>query len=353
MRKCSIVLSFVVASVLVGGCSRLGIGRRTSVPGFELMWTNRVDPRAMPGMENKEDGITVECVEFSLDGKLVAAGNGQGEINIYSTADGSKVRELVYTTNPHTAFSTSFKGMEVECLYFSADGKLLAAGGNEQGIKVFRLDDGTVVQTFEADGAEVDGMAMSPDGKYFAHASRQSVTVRRLSDWKEVHHVPHKGGSAVNSVDFTQDGRHMISAGQYERVMVTHTPDWQEVRTCLVEPKSSIKSTRFSPDGKYIAAGFGPAKQIVVFRFDDASVVKQIPMPCYIEAVAWTSDGAYLLAGGRDEGLLHVFSTDDWTEIAAIPGQDNASIEYIDTFKDLVAVGGEDGHIRLFRINAG
>ncbi len=320
-------------------------------PAFELLWTVKADPRAKPGMPNKEDGITVECVEFSADGKLIAAGNGQGEVKVYNTSDGAPVRTLVYTTDPHRDFSTSFKGMEVECVAFSADGRLLAAGGNEQGIKVFRLADGQVVQTFEADGAEVDGMAMSPDGRYFAHASHRSVTVRRISDWRQVHRPIHKAGSAINSIDFTSDMKYMISAGQYERVILTRIADWKDIRTYMVEPRSSIKSTRFSPDGKLIAAGFSGAKQVVVFRFEDASVVKQIPMPCYIEAVAWTTDGRYLLAGGRDKGLLHVFSTSDWAKVTTISAQDNASIEYIDTFADLVAVGGEDGHVRLFRIS--
>ncbi len=342
--KSTISIALVAIVMLASSSSALE-------PAFELLWTLKADPRAKPGMANKEDGITVECVEFSPDGKLIATGNGQGQVRVYNTADGSPVRTLVYTTDPHRDFSTGFKGMEVECVAFSADGRLLAAGGNEQGIKVFRLEDGEVVQTFEADGAEVDGMAMSPDGKYFAHASHRSVTVRRISDWRQVHRPVHKEGSAINSIDFTSDMRYMISAGQYERVILTRISDWSEIRTYMTEPRSSIKSVRFSPDGRLIAAGFGGAKQVVVFHFDDASVAKQIPMPCYIEAVAWTTDGRYLLAGGRDEGLLHVFSSADWAELTAVPAQDNASVEYIDTFGDLVVVGGEDGHIRLFRVS--
>jgi WD40 repeat protein len=227
---------------------------------------------------------------------------------------------------------------------------MLAAGGNEQGVKIFRLGDGKIVRSFDAEGAEVDGMAMSPDGKYFAYASRQAVTVRRTRNWRQVHRIPHKEGGAINSIDFTCDAKYMISAGQYERVIVTSVPDFEEIRTCIVQPRSSIKSTRFSPDERFIAAGFGGAKQIAVFRFEDASLVKQIPMPCYIEAVAWTTDGRFLLAGGRDAGLLHVFSTTDYRELGTISVQDNASVEYIDTFADLIVAGGEDGHIRLYRV---
>lgn len=355
-KKVSVLRGFAAGvllgiAILAGAASCEAADEPASHPVFKLLWTAQADPRARPGMANKEDGITVECAEFSPDGKLIAAGNGQGEVKVYNTADGSLVRTLVYTTDPHRDFSTSFKGMEVECVAFSADGRLLAAGGNEQGIKVFRLADGKVVRTFDAEGAEVDGMAMSPDGKYFAHASRRSVTVRQIDGWDQVHRPAHKEGNAVNSIDFTSDTAYMISAGQYERVILTRVADWKEIRTYMAEPRSSIKSARFSPDAEFIAAGYGDAKQVVVFRFEDGSVARQIPMPCYIEAVAWTTDGRYLLAGGRDEGLLHIFSTVDWTEIMTVSVQDNASVEYIDTFDDLVVAGGEDGRIRLFRVS--
>jgi WD40 repeat protein len=346
----------VTAAVSVWICSYCVVCQAandsTPAPAFKLLWEAKADSRARPSMPNKEDGITVECVEFSADGRLVAAGNGQGQVRVYNTTDGSDVRTLVYATDPHKDFRKSFKGMEVESIAFSADGKLLAAGGNEQGIKIFRLADGEIVQTFDADGAEVDGMAMSPDGKYFAHASQKSVTVRRTKDWNQVHRAAHGEGNTVNSIDFSKDMQYMISAGHYERVILTRLADWKEIRAYIAKPRSSIKSTRFSPDGKLIAAGYGLAKQVVVFDVKDGSVVKRIPMPCYMEAVAWTTDGRYLLAGGRDKGLLHVFNADDWLKVTTVSVQKNASVEYIDIFGDLVVAGGEDGYIRLFRISS-
>lgn len=326
---------------------------KTSVPRFELVWERQADPRAQDNKPNIEDGITVECVEFSPDGKCVAAGTGLGEVKLYNTDDGTPVRTYVYATDPQDETRTHFKRIEVESIAFSTDGRLLAAGGNGKGIKVFRVGDGEVVQAFELRG-EVDGMSMSPCGRFFAHASRHEVAVRKIGDWEIVHSVPHDPpeGKTINSIDFTKDGHYMISAGMWGRVIITDTQGWRELRTCLAGRVSTIKSTRLSPDGRYLAVGYG-GRQVVVFRFDDASVVKEIPMAVYIEAVAWTADGRYLLAGGRDEGMLHVFASGEWAEIAAVPAQKHSSVEYIDTFGDLIIVGGEDGCIRLFRVHTG
>jgi hypothetical protein len=72
----------------------------------------------------------------------------------------------------------------------------------------------------------------------------------------------------------------------------------------------------------------------------------------YIEAVAWTSDGRFLMAGGRDgNGRMRVFRTSDWELIGSPEVQaDQSNIEYIDVYRQLVAVAGEDAHVRLYRV---
>lgn len=73
----------------------------------------------------------------------------------------------------------------------------------------------------------------------------------------------------------------------------------------------------------------------------------------YIEAVAWSPEGRYLIAGGRDdgEGRLMVFRTRNWQMVGnpeVLAG--GASIEYIDVHGDLIAVAGENAHVRLYRV---
>lgn len=332
---------------------------KKQTPNFEMLWETQIDPRWEPG-DAEENGITSEFVEFSPDGSMLVTGNGQGEAFIFKAADGELIRKIVvYAPEEIDTVSEDIKisggkakAMEVECGYFSKDGKYVALAGNRNEVKIYRIRNGKLVKLLDADGAEVDGMAASPNGEHFAHAGRYSAIVQSISDWSQVHRVPHGNTGAVNSIDFTGDGKYMISAGGYGRVMITRTSDWKEIGTCLIDPTSSIKSTRFSPDGKYIAAGYGGAECVAVFNAEDASLVVKIPMGFYIEAVAWTPDGQYLTAGGRDRrGNLHIFRTSDWKKVGEVEVQkDKANVEYIDTFKDLIAVAGEDAHVRVFRI---
>jgi WD40 repeat protein len=334
---------------------------------LEPRWGTQIDPRWKAGevIGDVEDGITVEFVEFSADGTLLVTGNGQGEAFVLDAADGSIRQRFTYITEEEVSrideervvrISGGYtKSLEVECGAFTVDGRFLVIGGNLNGIKIFDLSDGSLVRHIEVD-EEVDGLSLSPDGRFLAYASHLSAVIVGTDSWERIQDVEYgkdrRGGSVVNSIHFTADGKFMVLAGNAGEVMLVNTTGWNTVGVGLIPEATSIKSVRFSPDERLIAAGNGGG-EITVWRTWDMSLAWQFSSLVYVEAVAWSSDGRYLMAGGRDdgEGRMRVFRTSDWQmvgnpEVMA----DGASIEYIDVHRDLVAVAGEDAHVRLFRI---
>jgi WD40 repeat protein len=313
---------------------------------LEPLWATQVDPRWHSGdaLGDIEDGVTAEFVEFSADGRWLVTGNGLGEAFLLNAATGAVERRFSYITEQDIAGRTEFdisggktKGTEVECGAFTPDGHYLVLGGNLNGVKVFE---------------EVDGLGISPDGRFLAHAAPRSAQVRRLPDWDLVASIRHGEKRGVtNSIDFTPDARLMVSAGNYGHVILTRTADWRQVGDGLIPKTSSIKSVRFSPDTDLVAAGYGGADCVAVYRTKDMFLLKHLPL-FYIEAAAWTSDGRFLMAGGRDErGCMRVFRTSDWQLVGAPEVQaDRSNIEYIDVCGNLVAVAGEDAHVRLYRV---
>lgn len=333
---------------------------------LEPLWSTQIDPRWKAGevIGDVEDGITVEFVEFSADGKLLVTGNGQGKAFVLNSSDGTIKHTFTYITEVEvnrldkemvSNISGGFtKSLEVECGAFTADGRFLVLGGNLNGIKIFDLTDGSLVRHIKVED-EVDGLGISPDGRFFAYASFRSAKVLGIDNWEMLHNVEYgkdSRGSVVNSIHFTADGDFMVIAGNAGDVMLVKTRDWNTVGDGLIPDATSIKSVRFSPDERLIAAGNGGG-EVTVWRTWDMSLVFQFSSLVYIEAVAWSSDGRYLLAGGRDdsEGRIQVFRTRDW-QMVGNPSvlADGASIEYIDVHGDLVAIAGEDAHVRLYRI---
>ena len=292
---------------------------------LEPEWATQIDPRWKAGevIGDVEDGITAEFVEFSADGKLLVTGNGQGEAFVLNAADGTIKHTFTYITEEEVS---------------SLDKELVSniSGGFTKSM-------------------EAECGAFTPDGRFLAHASFRSVSVLGLNNWEMIQNVDYgkdSRGSVVNSIDFTSEGAFMVIAGNAGDVMLVNTEDWNTVGDGLIPDATSIKSVRFSPDERLIAAGNGGG-EVTVWRTWDMSLVFQFSSLVYIEAVAWSSDGRYLLAGGRDdgEGRILVFRTSDW-QMVGNPAvlADGASIEYIDVHGNLVAIAGEDGHLRLYRI---
>lgn len=348
---------------------------KTSVVGgaslsFEPLWSVQIDPRWKVGqvIGDVEDGITVEFVEFSADGKLLVTGNGQGEAYILDAEDGSIRQKFIYITKEEVSqldkeivSNTTggiTKSLEVECGAFTPDGRFVVLGGNLNGIKIFNLFEGTLAKHIEYSEVkeEVDGLSISPDGRFFAYAASRSAKILGINNWEMIENVEYgreSRGSVVNSIDFTKDGNFMVIAGNAGNVALYKTQLWETVGNGLIPDATSVKSVRFSPDERLIAAGNGGG-ELTVWRTWDMSLVFQFSSMVYIEAVAWSSDGRYLIVGGRDdgEGRVRIFRTRDWQMIANPEVlADGASIEYLDVHSNLLAVAGEDGHVRLFRIS--
>lgn len=358
----SFVMVLTITTLLPGIFAINMMAQNQSDIRLEPLWATQIDPRWESGIAvgDIEDGITAEFVEFSPDGDWLITGNGLGEALLLNTRTGAVERRFVYITEQDLVGETEFnisggktKGMEVECGAFTPDGRFVLLAGNLNGVKVFDLNDGSLVRHIPVE-AEVDGLAVSSDGSFLAHAASRSAQVWRLPDWNTIVQIWHGDRrSVINSIDFSSDHSLMVSAGNYGHVIVTRTADWHLEGDGIIPETSSIKSVRFSPDNRLIAAGYGESECAAVFRTQDMSLVKHLPL-FYIEAVAWTSDGRFLVAGGRDEqGRLRVFRSSDWTLVGSpIVQADEANIEYIDVHGQLVAVAGEDAHVRLYRVTS-
>lgn len=297
----------------------------------------------------KTGGGNSENAEISPDKSIIAGGNSIGEVRIYNFSDGSLIRALDWHKDYNPAVK---KDGELESCYFSFDGKYLAAGGNSYGVKVWRTDTWQEIKFFS--GGVCDGMAFSPDNKWFAAPSGGSLRVYRTSDWTVVATISHS--CDVNSVDFSSDSKYMLSGACDKKVKITRTSDW--VTQATSTGPHSVKSVRLSPDEKYYATANSDALESNVYKFPEATLVKTIKHGTdgeifYQESVEWTPDSKYLITGGDNQpaGMVKIYDVATWSLVYKREVHSaTRRCEYIARVDEYILSAGGDGYIALFKI---
>lgn len=233
--------------------------------------------------EIREDGLGFDGLTFSPDGDLIATGNGEGQVSLWSAKDGTP--------------SQSWKGhaRSVGALAFSPDGLLLATAGWEGGIAVRNVESGEELGFFLTDETHIHAIAFAPDGQSIAVAGEDGSLTRwsldqllptttfvghddlvfevvvtpdgsylasvgkdgtlRLWDSKtgvEIRRLRWRAGS-VYSVDVNADGTRMATRGSGGMIRIWELPSGRLLREQAVDYR--VRNLRFSPDGTRLAAG--------------------------------------------------------------------------------------------------
>ncbi|MBA3726860.1 MAG: hypothetical protein H0W86_10500 [Armatimonadetes bacterium] len=138
---------------------------------------------------------------------------------------------------------------------FSPDGTLLASGGEDEDVRIWRVSDGALIRTLTGDDlADPVYISFSPDGSliaagYFGY----EITVRvwRVSDGQLLYSIPADPYSSASTVVFTPDGRH-FAAGT-----TTYIPGRGWIGLIRFWRSSDGKLVRRYEDDRVLDAGIG------------------------------------------------------------------------------------------------
>ena len=192
----------------------------------------------------------------------------------------------------------------VTCLAVARDGKVIASGGQDDQIKLWRVGTGEPPRAIPSPSAsKIAGLALSPDGTLLAVAtSSKTITMYRTGDLQSVRTLSGHTAS-VTGIAFSPDGKLIVSASQDRTARIWDAATGKQVRE--LKHAQNVLAVAFSPDGALIATGSGTVVQL--WRTADGTEIRQLKSPTKtVDHVVFSPNGG-LLAVGSHENVVRLY----------------------------------------------
>jgi len=281
-----------------------------------------------------------QTVAISPDGQLIATGGQDKMIKLWRR-DG----KLLASWRGHEDIV-----MDVE---FTPDGQRLVSASWDQTIKLWQLD-GTVLQTFQGHQDLVRSIAMSPNGEHIASGSEDgTVKLWRLDGTLLNTFVGHEG--AVWSVTFSPDGQMLASSG-FDNTIKLWSLDGTRLKTLKGVNQGDqssefdrIVSLVFSPDGQRLAAGTW-YNTIQIWQSDGTLIQTIKGHEGTVIDLAFSPDGQTLASASWDD-TIKLWSVEG-TRLQTIQANQEGiwQISFSPDGQTLMS-SGVNGTMRLWRLN--
>jgi WD40 repeat protein len=213
-------------------------------------------------------GKGVQALALNAEGKTLAAAGDDGVVRLWDLASRKELRQ-------------ARAGCLIAALAFAPDGQTLAGRPMGDGPAVRLWDVATAKEKLPTLGEQAGRimgsqvLTFAPDGKSVALARGNALLVLDVATAKPRPDCPgHEGG--IKSLSFAADGRTLVSGGDHGPIRQWHAVAGRQLRS--VRPIPDVAPSVLSPDGKRLAAVAPDHKAIVVRDFATAAEVQRLPV---------------------------------------------------------------------------
>jgi serine/threonine protein kinase/WD40 repeat protein len=336
---------YVLPVADMGGVTALAVsadGRRLAIAGPTTVqqWQCGAD---QPQLQSSAECAAELAVAWGSDGRLLTAGTRGPVVVVDGWLDEARTAEL----SGHIERPTSAS--------FSADGMLLATGGFDSSVCLWRRGEVHPQAILRFKGRVLD-LALSADGRVLllslSGGTQQTYDLGNPQEPREIISGQALDGESTSAVVLSRDGSMAAAAENRRRSIVVFNPHTGARRATLWGPTDLVETLEFSPDGRFLAGG-GRDHLVRVWSVDGGAPLATLANSGRrVRTLRFLADGTRLVAGG-DADDVQVFGLADRfdleTDGAATATASRITAVACSPNGATVAAGTSDGHIRFHR----
>jgi WD40 repeat protein len=240
----------------------------------------------------------------------------------------------------------------VNAVAITSDGEYLIGGGNDNAVRVWRVESGECEKVLSGHSHLIQSIALSPDDKFLLSGSwDHTLRLWDLENGESVH-VFEGHNDIIQAVAFTPDGDLAVSASSDASLRVWALDTGEELRK-FSGHIDTVSAMAISADGqRLISASFD--NTIRVWQLDSGECTKTIQwVRSPTSNIVLTSDGSKALLAGADAQLWMV-DLEEGTSIKSFRGH-SGTVKTVQIVPDQVWAlsGATDGTLRLWELETG
>ncbi|XP_020102596.1 WD repeat and HMG-box DNA-binding protein 1 [Ananas comosus] len=242
-------------------------------------------PRPPAAIRHHRDGVTALALALGPICGSLASGSIDHSVKLYSFPEGEFQSNITRFTLP------------IRSLAFNRSGSLLAAAGDDDGIKLIATIDNTISKVLKGHRGSVTSLSFDPKNEFLASMdSSGTVVYWELSSGKPLHTLKavapntDSDNSISNVLSWRPDGEMLAVPGLRNDVVMYDRDTGEKLFTLKGDHERSVCALCWSPNGKYLATS-GLDKQVLIWDVELRQDIERQKFDERISCLAWKPNG--------------------------------------------------------------
>ncbi|MEH2381690.1 MAG: NB-ARC domain-containing protein [Nostoc sp.] len=284
-------------------------------------------------------GIVFAGVTFSLDGKLLALGDAEGGLRLWQMATG----QLLLNFTGHLGW--------VWLVTFSADSRTLASCSNDQTIRLWDVNTGECLQILTGHTSSIWSIAFSPDGQTLASGGNEPTVRLWNVHTGECQKILSGHTDRILCVAFSADGQTLASGSADQTIRLWNVSG--ECHQIYKGHSDRVWSISFSADGQTLASGSAD-RTIRLWNVSTGKCRNILQEHSdRVRSVVFSPD-AQMLVSASDDQTVRVWETSTGKCVNILQGHTNSVFSVaFNADGQTIASGSIDQTVKLWDISTG